>query len=253
MMMVKDRVPYDSLKFLYQKDNAQLKLIGYSMCGVGKDTKLWPELLEKIVLSRTMQHMANALGRVDKCIVAMLTAAKTSHGKVDMVWLSPYDITWEDGMATHISHRGETYPIARGLQFSQDGFNLKFAAVDDDAFATDKSQVEKQGRPLKAFFPVGSGPHQVIITDADKKLQVYGKLYRSKVAEERAASEAWKFEEVEQDVLVSPEKALARKAALESARAKYKKQKLGDGVSDLALPAIADGAVHDPQLALEGQ
>lgn len=219
------KVSTDELKMVYHKDATQLRLVGYSVTGVGKDTKLFPELLEKIVLSRVLACCATGLGRMDKAIEVLKSAAQHG-GKVDMVWMSPYDITWDDGLSTHISHSGECLAIARGLQFTKEGFGIRHAAVDEDAVATFTGSQEQGGRPLKAFFPAGVGPHKVIIVDSDKKLLLMGKMFKNKVEQEKKASAAGAFEDMDTEELVSPDKVLARRLALESARAKHKRQKL---------------------------
>ena len=66
----------------------------------------------------------------------------------------------------------------------------------------------------------------MIIVDTDKKLQLFGKLFKNKVEQERKASAAGAFVEIDSDELESLDKKLARKAALESARAKHKRQKM---------------------------
>ena len=92
--------------------------------------------------------------------------------------------------------------------------------------ATFTGSQEQGGRPLRAFFPAGVCPHKVIIVDNDNKLLLMGKMFKNKVEQEKKASAAGAFEDMDSEELVSPDKVLARRAALESARAKHKRQKL---------------------------
>ena len=66
----------------------------------------------------------------------------------------------------------------------------------------------------------------MIIVDSDKKLLLMGKMFKNKIEQEKKASAAGAFEDMDTEELVSPDKVLARRLALESARAKHKRQKL---------------------------
>ena len=108
------------------KDERQVTAIGLHVTGLYGNMKLPPAMLSKQVAARTCAELAAKLNRWAN----VKQAVNWEIGEVDLMRLSPYQITWgADDLASYIEYAGERVKIANGLRFSWD-FKVRDPLVD---------------------------------------------------------------------------------------------------------------------------
>ena len=164
------------------KDERQVTAIGLHVTGLYGNMKLPPAMLSKQVAARTCAELAAKLNRWAN----VKQAVNWETGEVDLMRLSPYQITWgADDLASYIEYAGERVKIANGLRFSWD-FKVRDPLVDFLCEAVGPNDMK--GVRFCKLFPIGSGPHLVLMDEAGEDLKALAEKHARTISEQVDAS-----------------------------------------------------------------
>lgn len=195
------------------RDPKSLQTSGFHVTGTHGQIRLPSVMRSKVACARVFEALATKLGRLP----VFARAIDVESGTIDDSKLTVCSVEWSaDDLTERITHKqpGDGVQVAKGLQFPKP-FEMQNPISDHDACVAGPN---RQGQLyLRKFFPIGGGPHKIMVGDVGADLHSMGEELGAELNKQLEVVRRGSSGDLA-EVVTTPEEMQQRRSALEKAR-----------------------------------